>query len=78
MKKTLVILLIICLLVIGYMYVTKDVNPDATKVYNWAKEYIPEQVAKSYKVTDHDVIKNDDGSIDVVLHFEKGAQDEDN
>lgn len=78
MKKILVVLLIICLLIIGYMYVTKDVSPDATKVYNWAKEYIPEQVAKSYKVTAHDVIKNEDGSIDVMLHFEKGAESGDN
>lgn len=76
MKKILVIIIIILALVLGYVLVTHDLNPNTDKVYSWAKEYIPEQIAKFYTITDHDITKNDDGSIDVTLHFEKNDKAE--
>lgn len=76
MKKILVIIIIILALVLDYVLVTHDLNPNTDKVYSWAKEYIPEQIAKFYTITDHDITKNDDGSIDVTLHFEKNDKSE--
>lgn len=76
MKKILLIIIIILTLILGYILVTHDLNPNTNKVYSWAKEYIPEQIAKFYTITDHDIVKNDDGSIDVTLHFEKNDKSE--
>lgn len=78
MKKILLIIIIILALVLGYILVTHDLNPNANKVYSWAKEYIPEQVSEFYTITDHDITKNDDGSIDITLHFEKDNKSEHN
>ena len=71
MKKLLVILLIVCLLVIGYMITTKDTNVTADKVYEWAQEEIPEKLAEMYTIKGYDIIDNGDGTIDVVLHCKK-------
>ena len=76
MKKILIIIIIILAFVLGYILVTHDLNPTTNKVYSWAKEYIPKQIAKSYTITDHDIVKNDDGSIDITLHFEKNDKSE--
>lgn len=76
MKKILVIIIIILALVLGYILVTHDLNPNTNKVYSWAKEYIPEQIAKFYTITNHDVVKNDDENIDITLHFEKSDKSE--
>lgn len=78
MKKILIIIIIILALVLGYVIVTHDLNPSTAKVYSWAKEYIPEQVSKFYTITDHDIVKNEDGSIDITLHFEKNDKSEHN
>ena len=71
MKKLLIILLIVCLLVIGYMITTKDTNVTADKVYKWAQKEIPEKLAEMYTIKGYDIIDNKDGTIDVVLHCEK-------
>ena len=71
MKKLLVILLIVCLLVIGYMITTKDTSVTADKVYKWAQKEIPEKLAEMYTIKGYDIIDNGDGTIDVVLHCEK-------
>lgn len=76
MKKLLVILLIVCLLVIGYMYYTKDTNPTFNKVYDWAQKAIPEKIAKMYTVKGYDVVENDDGTVDIILHCEKNNNGE--
>ena len=76
MKKNLIIIIIVLALVLGYVFVTHDLNPNADKVYSWAKEYIPEQISKFYTITDHDIVKNEDGSIDITLHFEKNDKSE--
>lgn len=78
MKKILLIIIIILALVLGYVLVTHDLNPNANKVYSWTKEYIPEQVSELYSITDHEIVKNDDGSIDITLHFEKDDKSEHN
>ena len=71
MKKLLIILLIVCLLVIGYMITTKDTSVTADKVYRWAQKEIPERLAEMYTIKSYDIIDNGDGTIDVVLHCEK-------
>ena len=71
MKKLLIILLIVCLLVIGYIITTKDTNVTADKVYKWAQKEIPEKLAEMYTIKGYDIIDNGDGTIDVVLHCEK-------
>ena len=71
MKKLLIILLIVCLLVIGYMITTKDTSVTADKVYKWAQKEIPEKLAEMYTIKGYDIIDNGDGTINVVLHCEK-------
>lgn len=74
MKKILVILLIVALLLVGYMYCTKDTNPTVDKVTNWASEFIPEQIAKMYTIKGYDIVNNDDNTVDIILHCERNEE----
>ena len=76
MKKLLIILLIVCLLVIGYMITTKDTNVTADKVYKWAQEEIPEKLAEMYTIKGYDIVHNQDGTMDIILHCEKNNNGE--
>lgn len=72
MKKILIIALIICIVIIGYMVVNNDTDITSDKVLNWLQDYIPTYLDQAYTIESYDVIQNDDGSVDIILHCEHG------
>lgn len=76
MKKLLVVLLCVCLLVIGYMVGTKDTNVTADKVYTWAREELPKKIANMYTIKSYNIVENEDGTVDIVLHCDKNNNEE--
>ena len=75
MKKLLIILLIICLLVIGYMVCTKDTDITFDKVYSWAGDTIPEKLSEMYTIKGYDIVENEDGTVDIILHCNQNSED---
>lgn len=73
MKKILIVLLIVCFLIISYMYYTHDTDPTFNKVYDWAQKAIPEKIAEMYVVKSYDIVTNSDGTTDIILHCEKNG-----
>ena len=76
MKKLLVVLLCVCLLVIGHMVGTKDTNVTADKVYTWAREELPKKIANMYTIKSYNIVENEDGTVDIVLHCDKNNNEE--
>lgn len=74
MKKLLVILLCVCLLVIGYMIGTKDTDITFDKVYEWTKQEIPEQISKLYTIKGYDIVENENGTVDIIIHCIKNEE----
>lgn len=70
MKKILIIALIVCVIIIGYMTVNHDTEITSDKVLNWLQDYIPAYLDQAYIIESYDTIQNDDGSIDIILHCE--------
>lgn len=70
MKKILIIALIVCVIIIGYMTVNHDTEITSDKVLNWLQDYIPACLDQAYTIESYDMIQNDDGSIDIILHCE--------
>lgn len=70
MKKILIIALIICIIIIGYMVVNNDTEITSDKVLSWLQDYIPAYLDQTYTIESYNMIQNDDGSIDIILHCE--------
>lgn len=75
MKKLLVIVLIVCVAIIGYMVINHDTEVTSSKVLDWLQDYVPEQIDKIYAIDSVDIEQNDDGSIIVMIHCIKNAEE---
>lgn len=78
MKKLLVIALIVCVAIIGYMVINHDTEVTSDKVLDWLQDYVSEQIDKMYTVDSFNVEHNNDGSITVMIHCVKNTEEKEN